>query len=149
MTIKRIFREDAELVIDLFNQYRMFYKKESDLALARSFINERLDHNESVIFVVMEGESPIGFTQLYPKYSSGQAQKNWILNDLFVTPLYRSEGAGSMLIEAALEFAKETGAKFVQLETAVDNLKAQSLYEYIGFAKQLPDEDFLVYRKQI
>lgn len=149
MTIRRIFEKDAELVIDLFNQYRIFYKKESDLSLARNFINDRLSNNESVIFVVLDAEVPIGFTQLYPKYSSGQAQKNWILNDLFVTPPHRGIGVGTMLIEAAMQFAKESGANFVQLETASDNYKAQSLYEFIGFAKQQPDDNFIVYRRQI
>jgi ribosomal protein S18 acetylase RimI-like enzyme len=149
MTVKQIFEEEAELVIDLFNEYRVFYKKESDLSLARNFINERLSKNESVIYIALHDSGPIGFTQLYPKYSSGQAQKNWILNDLFVAPAYRGQGVGTMLIETAMNFAQASGAKFVQLETAVDNYKAQSLYELIGFGKQKPEEDFIVYRKQI
>jgi len=149
-TITRVTSGESQLVVDLFDQYRVFYKQTSDIGLAQSFINARLQNNESVIFVALaDNETPIGFTQLYPKYSSMRAVKNWILNDLYVRPEHRKQGIGEQLISAAMEFAKQQGAKFVQLETAVDNYTAQSLYEAIGFIKQEPDTEFLVYRKNV
>lgn len=146
MEIKRIGIKDAHLVITLFDQYRVFYKKPSDLPLAEKFIHDRLRNNESIIYVALIGGKPVGFTQLYPKYSSGAATKNWILNDLYVEADYRKHGIGRALINIAMEFARNDGSVFVQLETAIDNYTAQSLYESIGFVKQQPDEQFLVYR---
>jgi ribosomal protein S18 acetylase RimI-like enzyme len=99
-----------------------------------------------VIFVALADEQPVGFTQLYPKYSSVRTSKNWILNDLYVDSNHRKQGIGEALIGAAMEFAKSEGATFMQLETAVDNYTAQSLYETIGFEKQAPDTEFLLYR---
>jgi len=146
ITTKRITAAESNLVINLFDQYRVFYKQPSDTALAKTFINARLDNNESVIFVALSGDVSVGFTQLYPKYSSMRASKNWILNDLFVDPAHRKQGIGEQLIKTTMEFAKQQGATFVQLETAIDNYTAQSLYEAIGFTKQEPDTDFFVYR---
>lgn len=150
MDIKRITLAESGLVTGLFNKYRVFYKKESDPALAEKFIRERLANNESVIFVALETENerlvPAGFTQLYPKYSSVSATKNWILNDLYVESDYRKRGIGEALIQTAMAFAKGEGASFVQLETAVDNYTAQSLYETIGFEKQEPEVGYFVYR---
>ncbi|HTK20683.1 MAG TPA: GNAT family N-acetyltransferase [Mucilaginibacter sp.] len=146
MEIKRINLSEANLVTELFDKYRVFYKKESDLSLAETFIKTRLDNNESVIYVALDGEQPVGFTQLYPKYSSVSAVKNWILNDLYVESGYRKQGIGEALIKAAMEFAKGDGATYVQLETAVDNYTAQSLYEGIGFIKQEPDTEYFLYR---
>ena len=40
-------------------------------------------------------------------------------------------------------------ASFVQLETQVDNIKAQALYEKCGFVALEPDTEFLVFRKII
>jgi ribosomal protein S18 acetylase RimI-like enzyme len=149
MEIKRINREETYLVIDLFDQYRVFYKKPSDVNLAKEFIQERLDNNESVIFVAVIQDHdkvvPIGFTQLYPKYSSARAVKNWILNDLFVDPKYRKQMIGEKLIKTAMEFAQNSGSKFVELSTAIDNFTAQGLYEKIGFQKQQPETDFFTY----
>ncbi len=150
MEIKRITKDEAGLVIDLFNKYRVFYKQPSNGILAKQFIEERLGNNESVIFVCLDKkddkETPVGFTQLYPTYSSVRAVKNWILNDLYVESDYRKQGVGEKLIKKAMEFAKEEGAKFVELSTAVTNYTAQSLYEAIGFKKQEPDNEFFTYR---
>jgi ribosomal protein S18 acetylase RimI-like enzyme len=150
MEIKRIYLNEAGLVTGLFDKYRSFYKQPSDPALADKYITNRLQNNESVIFVALENENgsdvPMGFTQLYPKYSSVSASKNWILNDLFVDTPFRKKGIGEALIKTAMEFAKTEGATYVQLETAVDNYTAQSLYHAIGFKKQQPETGYLVYR---
>lgn len=146
MEIKRVHPHEWQLVIDLFDQYRVFYKKESDLALAGRFIKERLDNNESVIYIALDGDKPIGFTQLYPKYSSAGAVKNWILNDLFVDAGFRKQGIGAKLIKHAAGFAKASGSQFMQLETAVDNYIAQSLYQDMGFIKQPADDAFYLYK---
>ena len=144
--IKRINWSEANLVVGLFNQYRIFYGKFSDLGMAKAFIDARLKNNESVIFVAMDADKPVGFTQLYPTYSSARLSKNWILNDLFVDSDYRKQGIGEELIKTAMSFAKGQGSTFVQLETATDNLTAQRLYETIGFKKQEPDNEFFLYR---
>jgi ribosomal protein S18 acetylase RimI-like enzyme len=150
MEIKRIYNPERHLVVDLFNKYRVYYDQPDDIVLADNYIGERLKKGESVIFVALENingkDAPLGFTQLYPTYSSVRAVKNWILNDLFVEQDHRSKGIGSKLIHTAMQFAKEHNAKFVQLETGIDNYGAQKLYESIGFVKQAPDADYFVYR---
>lgn len=148
MQILRVSKTQGSLIFDLFNKYRIFYKQESNMKLAEDFIQARLDNNESVIFVALEtsNSKPIGFTQLYPKYSSARAVRNWILNDLYVGKEYRKHGVGSKLIETVINFAKEDGAMFVEISTAIDNFTAQSLYEQIGFKKQNSEADFYTYR---
>jgi ribosomal protein S18 acetylase RimI-like enzyme len=148
MEVKQINRADYLLVTKLFDQYRMFYKQTSDIALAETYIKNRLENNESVIFVALVGDKPVGFTQLYPLLSSVRATKNWLINDLFVDPDHRKQGIGEALLKAAANFAKSHGATFVQLETASDNYTAQSLYEAVGFVKQDAKTSFY-YRKAI
>jgi ribosomal protein S18 acetylase RimI-like enzyme len=149
LIVRRIAANEAELVVELFDKYRIFYKQASDIALAKSFITDRLNNNESVIYVAFIDDKPVGFTQLYPKYSSMRAVKNWILNDLYVDEAYRKQGIASALIQAAADFAKANNARFVQLETQTNNYTAQSLYESVGFIQQQPDAEFLVYRKSV
>ncbi len=150
MDVKRINSTERHLVVDLFNTYRVFYNQPSDKTLADNYIRERLENNESIIFVAIEQEGnkevPVGFTQLYPQYSSLRATKNWVLNDLFVDQNHRRKGVGEKLVRKAMKFAKDNKASFVQLETGIDNYTAQRLYETIGFIKQEPDADFFVYR---
>ena len=149
LIVKRIAASQAALVFGLFDKYRIFYKQPSDIKLAEQFITERLINNESVIYVAFIDNKPVGFTQLYPKYSSMRAVKNWILNDLYVDEDCRKQGIASQLIQAATDFAKVSNARFIQLETQTDNYTAQSLYESVGFIQQEPDTEFLVYRKSV
>ena len=149
MEIKKINSSEVDLVTELFDKYRVFYKQASDMELAHNFIRERLDKNESIIFVAIVQNNgkriPIGFTQLYPKYSSVRTTQNWILNDLFVEKNYRKQGIGESLIRRAMEFARQSGSRFVELSTAVENFAAQRLYNNIGFKKQEPDSEFFKY----
>ena len=149
MEIKQIYTADYLLVTCLFNEYRMFYKQKSDIELAESFIKNRLENNESVIFAAFDDDMVVGFNQLYPLISSVRAVKNWLLNDLFVDTNYRKRGIGEALLKAAATFAKTHGATFLQLETAVDNYAAQNLYEASGFVKQEISNTFFCYRKAI
>ncbi|MGN7410992.1 GNAT family N-acetyltransferase [Sporosarcina sp. SAFN-010] len=127
--------EDLEGVSNLFNSYRMFYEKSSDLEGAKKYIKERLEKEESVIFVVKNGQKFVGFTQLYPVFSSISMKKSWILNDMFVDLEARKLGIGQLLLHKAKDYADKTGAKSVVLETAPDNYAAQKLYEKNGYVR--------------
>ena len=90
----------------------------------------------------LQAGSLTGFTQLYPSFSSVSVGRIWILNDLFVTPESRRSGVARMLIQAAHEHARETGALRVALSTAHSNQSAQALYESIGYVR---DTEFRSY----
>jgi len=72
--------DDLDGLAALFDAYRVFYRQAADRALARAFIEERLQRGESVIFIARDaaGEA-VGFTQLYPAFSSVSARRIWIL----------------------------------------------------------------------
>lgn len=124
-----------ELVAPLFDAYRQFYKQTSDLPGAREFLREKLERDEAVIFLAMDGEHPMGFVQLYPSFDSVTMRRVWILYDLFVAPSARKCGVAKLLMERARQFAIETKAKGLILETAVDNIPAQKLYEQLGWKR--------------
>ncbi|WP_437920788.1 GNAT family N-acetyltransferase [Sphingobacterium sp. LRF_L2] len=147
--IERIAADRLADILPLFAAYRVFYKYEPDLDREQQFLHERLSNQESVIFAAFEEGRAVGFTQLYPKYSSGRMEKNWILNDLFVDPPARGKGVATQLIHAVMDFAKEKSATFVQLETQVNNVVAQKLYKKIGFQLQDPDTEFLIFKKVV
>lgn len=133
--------QDLAALSVLFNDYRMSYWQASDLPLASSFLAERLQLRDSVIFVASNGAQELaGFTQLYPSFSSVSARRAWILNDLFVAPEWRQRGVAKSLMQQALEHARASGAAWISLQTAHDNLPAQSLYRSFGF---VPDEYYL------
>jgi ribosomal protein S18 acetylase RimI-like enzyme len=122
-------------VVPLFDAYRRFYKQRSDIAGARKFLRKRLTRDESVVFLAMDGKEAVGFVQLYPTFDSVTMQSVWILYDLYVEPMVRKRGVAKLLMERARRFAKEAKAKGLILETAVDNVAAQKLYEQLGWKR--------------
>src|SRR5215469_7546293 len=76
---------DLPALATLFDAYRVFYRQPSDPGKARDFLGERLERGESVIFLAHDGGgAALGFTQLYPCFSSVAARRLWVLNDLYV-----------------------------------------------------------------
>ena len=136
MEIFRATLKEIDEVSTLFNAYRIFYGKQADIEGAKSFIEERMKLNESVIFLAMDGKTPMGFVQLYPIFTSVGMKRKWLLNDLFVAKTYRRQGVGKALMNQAKEFAIETKAAGILLETAKDNTQAQALYEHLGYVKE-------------
>lgn len=127
---------ELETLIPLFDAYRVFYQQASDPLMARTFLSERFQHQDSVIFLAVDENSyGQGFVQLYPSFSSVSAKRLWILNDLFVAHSARRQGVAKNLMNRARDFAIETNAKGLFLETAHDNFHGQSLYESLGYQK--------------
>jgi ribosomal protein S18 acetylase RimI-like enzyme len=126
---------DVELVSKIFNEYRVFYGCESDLKAAESFIYERIKNLESVIFIATdEQDKCMGFTQLYPLFSSVSMKKVYILNDLFVYPDYRRQNVASQLLTETVRLGKQFHAARITLTTEISNENAQKLYEKNGFS---------------
>ncbi len=145
-TIVRAQHEHLALVVPLFDAYRVFYKQPSDPARAHDFLHQRLHDGDSVIFGALRGDVALGFTQLFPSFSSVVMQRIWILNDLFVSTAARGQGVGEALLRRAEQFARETQAKRLVLSTATDNIAAQRLYEKLGWQR---DTVFFYYELSI
>jgi GNAT superfamily N-acetyltransferase len=133
--VRRAGPGDLALLVPLYDGYRQFYRQPSDPELAEHFLRERLTRGDSVIFLAEDQSGPLGFTQLYPIFSSISAAPAWVLNDLFVAPGARRSGAGRALLERARQHGLETGARWLSLSTGRDNLEAQALYEKLGWVR--------------
>ena len=142
MKIERATVADLEEVGELFNAYRMFYEQGNDVQGAMEFIRQRLTAEQSIIFVAVHNGQFVGFTQLYPTFSSVAMKEAYILNDLFVAEDARRLGAGELLLKAAFRYAEERGSRFITLETGRMNTRAQALYEKAGM---VVEDDVLHY----
>ena len=131
---------DLEAVVPLFDAYRQFYERPSDTQLARDFMRQRFQHHQSIVFLAFDNHgTAVGFTQLYPLFSSVSANRKYLLNDLYVVPEARHGGVARALLGAAADFCRALGAASLSLSTAINNTPAQRLYESLGWAR---DERF-------
>lgn len=126
--------DHLEHIVSLFDAYRVFYKKPSDVDAARQFLHMLFERGDSIIYLAQTDAGEfVGFTQLYPLYSSTRMQRLWLLNDLYVEPKHRGKGISKQLIERCKALARETNAAGIMLETTKDNDIGNKLYPRTDF----------------
>jgi ribosomal protein S18 acetylase RimI-like enzyme len=140
-----------DALVPLFEAYRAFYRQPPDAGRARTFLRDRLVRDESVVFLAESRSGSgaavfVGFTQLYPLFSSTAMERLWLLNDLFVAPAARGQDVARRLMLQAERHARETRATGLMLQTAIDNAAAQRLYESVGYER---DTHFYVYNRDL
>ncbi len=133
---------DLPVLADLFNQYRQFYQQVDDLTAAYTFLQQRLEQQQSTVLLATDdtqtnGALVVGFCQLYPSFCSVELIKIEVLYDLFVLPVARGRGVGRSLLVAAEDRAAQQGIGRLDLTTAHTNLTAQALYESVGWVQDL------------
>jgi ribosomal protein S18 acetylase RimI-like enzyme len=142
ITIRQAVLADLDAVATLFDGYRQFYGQTSDEAAAKTFLQARFEHGQSVVLLAESQGQAVGFTQLYPSFSSVSMARVFVLNDLYVAESARRMGVGEALLNAASDHARQLGAVRLSLTTNVQNLPAQSLYESMGWER---DQKFNAY----
>ena len=133
MKIREAKISDIDNLSSLFNSYRMFYGKDSNIGVAKEFLESRIKLCDSKIYVSEVDQCLTGFVQLYPIFSSTRVSKYWLLNDLFVDANERGKGYSKHLIKKAKNLVKDTSACGMMLETDKTNNIGNNLYPSQGF----------------
>ena len=146
LSIRMATPSDIAQLAALFDAYRQFYRQQPDTERARDFISERLARGDSWLLVAQQADDLIGFCQLYPSFSSTHTSRIAILNDLFVAAPARKHGVAKALMLAAEDLGRNLGMSTLELSTAIENATAQSLYESLGWQR---DVEFYTYSKAL
>ncbi|CAB4329262.1 MAG: GNAT family N-acetyltransferase [Actinobacteria bacterium] len=134
LSIRPVSILDIDDLVRLVEGYRAFYKQEPNTQ-TKEYLVDRILGGQVVAFIAQLESRAIGFTMIYPTYSTVSLTRIWLLNDLFVDFNYRGQGIANALVQAAETAAKEAGASRIWLRTAEDNVIAQRLYESRGWVQ--------------
>ena len=84
--VRRATLDDLKVTVSLFDRYRAFYRCGAVGDESRTFVRQRLVNGDSAIFLAFADSGSqshaIGFTQLYPLYSSTAMKRLWLLRSL-------------------------------------------------------------------
>ncbi|ANF82002.1 acetyltransferase [Acinetobacter sp. NCu2D-2] len=142
MIVRQAQAEDLEKLTILFDEYRQFYGASSNLTLSGDFLEQRFKDGQTVIFINTKDDAFTGFILLYLGFSSVACSTYFILDDVYVTPAFRRQGAARQLINTAILYAKSQNGLRISLETQKNNFQSHELYESMGFMK---DNEFQTY----
>jgi Sortase and related acyltransferases len=125
--------EDNEFFtwLDLYAGYGEFYETpvtDEKALLVWSWITDAENSLEAYFAVDAEG-TPIGLAHVREFARPLDGSTGLYLDDLFVLPDARGEGAGTALLEKLRSLAQERGLSVVRWITAKDNQTARRLYD--------------------
>lgn len=142
MLVRRAQVEDLQQLSVLFDEYRQFYGASSNQELSYQFLKQRFEDQQTVIFINTKDDIFTGFILLYLRFSSVACSKFYVLDDVYITPLYRRHGAARQLIDTAILFARHENALRISLDTQKNNHQSYKLYESMGFIR---DDEFVTF----
>jgi GNAT superfamily N-acetyltransferase len=127
---------DLQELLPLMRAYCEFYEvspsDEALLAMSRALIAD--PEREGMQLIARDGESgeAIGFATIFWSWSTTAAARIGVMNDLYVAPAGRGRGVADGLILACRDRCRERGAVRLEWQTALDNERAQAVYERVG-----------------
>lgn len=99
-------------------------------------LRQILEHPEmGRILVLRQGTLVAGMVNLLFTISTARGGRVALLEDLIVWPVYRGQGAGSTLLQAAITLAQDCGCSRITLLTDEANAAAQRFYQRHGFSR--------------
>jgi GNAT superfamily N-acetyltransferase len=126
-------------LLGLMRAYCDFYEVEpSDadlLALARSLISDPDREGLQLLARDAAGDA-VGFATIYWSWSTARAGRLGIMNDLFVAERARGRGLADRLVLECAAHCRSRGALALEWETALDNHRAQAVYDRLGGVRE-------------
>ncbi len=137
---------DVLALAELFDRYRVFYGRASELEAAVGFVRHQVHEGPTRFFLAKLDGTQIGFVHVLPSFDTLAMRTAWILEDLYVDEAFRGRGAAAALLAHVESFASATGATRISLTTAHTNLPTQRRYVAHGYRL---DETFRAYHRTV
>jgi GNAT superfamily N-acetyltransferase len=138
-SISRVAEQDLPELLPLMRAYCDFYEvrpsDEALLALSRGLIAD--PEREGVQLLARDGEArATGFATVFWSWATTSAERIGVMNDLYVAPEARGTGTAEALVDACRAECRARGAGKLTWQTALDNERAQKVYDRIGAKRE-------------
>ena len=134
ITVRRATTDDASAVVGLLTALAEYEKlTPPDLAGRARLSDEMASANPRFeAYLAESGCTAIGCTIVFEVYGSFIARPKLYIEDLFVLPEYRGQGAGKALFKAMVEQARIRGCAKMEWTALNWNTSAHDFYRKIG-----------------
>ena len=134
-TITPVGEGDLDDLLPLMRAYCDFYEVAPNdvdlLGMSRALFADPEREGFQLIARNDEGQA-VGFATVFWTWQTLDAARLAVMNDLFVNPDSRGSGLAEALIEACAQRARAHGASSLGWQTALDNERAQKVYDRVG-----------------
>lgn len=138
-SIRLVGAGDLADLLQLMRAYCDFYgtnpSDDALLALSRSLLEDP-EHEGLQLIARDTQNAAVGFATIFWSWSTTRAARIGVMNDLFVAPEARGTGLADRLIAACADQCLTRGARRLEWQTALDNHRAQAVYERVGGVRE-------------
>jgi GNAT superfamily N-acetyltransferase len=138
-SIEQVGSGDLPDLLPLMRAYCDFYEvgptDEQLLALAQALVDDPEHEGLQLLARDAHGEA-VGFATIFWTWSTTDACRIGVMNDLFVSRIARGSGLADRLIAACRAECSRRGARRLTWQTAPGNLRAQAVYERVGARRE-------------
>lgn len=135
MDIKKCSIKELDDLVPLFDDYRQHFKQASQPEAVKVYLQQRLEADETIIYLAHTGSELHGFVLLYPSFSSIGLAPIWILNDFYLKSGNQKRLMAKRLLDRVTQDCQDAGAVRVEVTTRKENSKLHKLYKDYGFQK--------------
>lgn len=137
--------EDTDQILRFIRDLAIYEKAEHEVLSTPAHVHRTLFCEQPAVhgLMCMDGDQPLGFAVYFFNYSTWQGQHGLYLEDLYVSPDHRGQGAGKALLQhlARIAVDKDCG----RFEWSVLDWNAPSIAFYEGLGAQ-PQNEWVRYR---
>jgi ribosomal protein S18 acetylase RimI-like enzyme len=138
-SIERVGASDLDALLPLMRAYCDFYETSPTdddlLALAHALIDDPEGEGIQLLARGPDGRA-VGFATVYWSWSTTEACRIAVMNDLYVASEARGQGLAERLIDACKAECTSRGARRLTWQTAPDNRRAQAVYDRVGATRE-------------
>ena len=149
--IREIHHEDLDLLMGLLKELHERSQTLHDPdSINLDLMLEEMGNLPSIYsnIIAMEGQKAVGFLSMISYKTFLHRGGTALINELVVSENHRRKGVGSMLIQKAIEIAKQKGMDELEVGTEKENKIAKAFYrksgfhtEYVLFGNIFSDQD--------
>jgi ribosomal protein S18 acetylase RimI-like enzyme len=103
--------------------------------IGKRYFTSVLNNQKAICLIAEEDSKPIGYLAASPKDFGYRLSKYIEIENMGVSPSFRSKGIGFQLVNKCLEIAREIGYQKVYVNAYFENTKAIAFYEKCGLKK--------------
>lgn len=145
ITIREATPDDVAQIRQFIVELAIYEKAEHEVTASPDDLTNTLFGNNATAHCLIceKDSSAIGFAVYFYNYSTWQGQNGLYLEDLYVSPAYRGQGAGKALLQHLARIAVENNCGRFEWSVLDWNKPAIDFYDSLG-AK--PKNEWLGYR---
>lgn len=133
-TFKPAEQADVNLLTELMEQFYEFEHLAFHEQNAREALGKLLgDASLGRVWLIQYGEHTIGYVVLTFGFSLEFRGRNAIVDELYIRPSYRGQGAGKGALAFVEHVCRALGIEALRLEVDWANTNAQAVYRKFGF----------------